>query len=102
MRKQPDKPSHITQAYQNVLRDPIVEHMNMSIRKIYLKNHYFNHMFRLKGTVQQINRKRASYIKPLKKLVLNDRSSWGCYSSFFLRQLVPLSIGRIRHWVPPK
>jgi hypothetical protein len=31
----------------------------MSIRKIYLKNHYFKHIFRLKGAVQQINRKTA-------------------------------------------
>ena len=38
--KQPHKPSHITQAYQNVLRDPIVEHKNKSIHKISLKNQH--------------------------------------------------------------
>ena len=53
--KQPHKPSHITQAYQNVPRDPIVEHKDRSIRKISLKNQYIW----LKGsctTGQQKNR----------------------------------------------
>jgi hypothetical protein len=40
-----------------VLRDPIVEHKNMSIRKIYLKNHYSKGDFAFEGVVQQINRK---------------------------------------------
>jgi hypothetical protein len=71
VRKLPHKPSHIVQAYQNVLRDPIVEHKNTSIRKISLKNQYFKHIFSLKGAVQQINRKnRPSSIK-LEKMILN-------------------------------
>ena len=57
--KPPHKPSHIVQAYQNVLRDPIVEHKNRSIRKISLKNQYFKHLLSLKGAVQQNNRKTA-------------------------------------------
>jgi hypothetical protein len=57
------------QAYQNLLRDPIVEHKNMSIRKISLKNQNFKHVPGLKGTVKQINRKTPTSSIDLEKKV---------------------------------
>jgi len=39
---QPNKPSDITQAYQNPSDYLIVEHKNKSIHEIQLKNQYFN------------------------------------------------------------
>ena len=45
------------QAYQNLKEKLIVQHENTSIRKICLKNHYFNYIFYLEGTVQQVNTK---------------------------------------------
>jgi hypothetical protein len=40
--KVPDKPSHITKAYQNASSNLTVKHKDMSIRKIYQKNCCFN------------------------------------------------------------
>jgi hypothetical protein len=64
--EQPNKPSHIIQAYQNTLRNTTVEHKNMSIHEIYLENQYFNHIFHLKDTVQRVNRKRVENTSTIK------------------------------------
>ena len=67
IRKPPHKPSHITKAYQNTLRNTTVEHKNMSIHKITIKNQYFKHILSLKRTVQHVHRKTAQAPSNLKK-----------------------------------
>ncbi len=42
MPQQPNKPSDITQAYQNLSANLTVEHKNRSIHEIQPKNQYFN------------------------------------------------------------
>jgi len=64
-----------------LLRAPIVEHKNTSIRKISLKNQYFKHILSLKGAVQQINRKTAQAPSNSKKIDIKHRKLSNCSHS---------------------
>ena len=67
VRKPRHKPSHITQAYQSILRNPIVEHNNISVHGMWLKSKYSKTRLASKGAVQHIDKKPTNTPSKLEK-----------------------------------